>query len=68
MLGNISTVILTASQKVRMLRCAASFVTAAYGTVRLIPQNLHALPVDFLRSRPQFKAFATFYESAIFPR
>jgi len=29
-----------------MLRCAASFVTAAYETVRLIPQDLRALPPD----------------------
>jgi hypothetical protein len=27
-----------------MLRCAASFVIAAYIQVRLIPQALHALP------------------------
>jgi hypothetical protein len=34
-----------------MLRCAAFFVTAAYEEVRLIPQNLRALPLGFLRSR-----------------
>jgi hypothetical protein len=34
-----------------MLRCAASFVTAAYVKVRLIPQDLRALPLAFLRSR-----------------
>jgi len=46
-----------------MLRCASSFVIAAYTAVRLIPQDSRALPADFLRSRPKFKAFATFYES-----
>jgi len=29
-----------------MLRCAASFVTAAYVKVRLIPQDLRALPAE----------------------
>jgi hypothetical protein len=30
-----------------MLRYASSFVTAAYKKVRLIPQDLRALPADF---------------------
>ncbi len=34
-----------------MLRYAASFVTAAYEQVRLIPEDLRALPMNFLRSR-----------------
>ena len=34
-----------------MLRCAASFVTATYGKVGLVPQNLRALPLAFLQSR-----------------
>ncbi len=34
-----------------MLRCAASFVTAAYEQVRRIPQDLRALPMNFLRNR-----------------
>jgi Rod binding domain-containing protein len=38
-----------------MLRCAAPFVTAAYTKVRLIPQGLRALPMDFLRNRLVFK-------------
>ncbi len=38
-----------------MLRYAASFVTAAYSKVRLIPQDLRALPMDFLRNRLVFK-------------
>src|SRR4030042_3970243 len=45
-----------------MLRCASPFVIAAYKTVRLIPQGSHALPAAFLRSRPKFKAFVTFYD------
>jgi hypothetical protein len=48
-----------------MLRSASPFVVAAYVTVRLIPQGSRALPADFLRSRPTFKAFATFYEIVI---
>jgi hypothetical protein len=34
-----------------MLRCAASFVIAAYPKVRFIPQDLRALPANFLQSR-----------------
>jgi hypothetical protein len=37
-----------------MLRCAASFVIAAYPKVRLTPQALRALPANFLQSRPKF--------------
>jgi hypothetical protein len=37
-----------------MLRCAAALVTAAYEKVGLIPQNLRALPLAFLRSRPRY--------------
>jgi hypothetical protein len=37
---------LTASQKVHLLRCASSLVTAAYFFVRLIPQDLRALHLD----------------------
>jgi hypothetical protein len=36
-----------------MLRCAASFVVAAYSKVRLTPQDLRALPANFLQSRPK---------------
>ena len=46
---------MTASQKVRMRRCAASFVTAAYAKVRLIPQDLRALPAD-LYTKPSITA------------
>src|SRR4030042_180555 len=45
-----------------MLRCASSLVVAAYAKVRLTPQDSRALPAAFLRSRPKFKAFTTFYE------
>src|SRR4030042_738308 len=48
-----------------MLRCASSFVIAAYATVRLIPHDSRALPADFLRSRPLFGTFKTFYEVVI---
>jgi hypothetical protein len=48
-----------------MLRCASSFVIAAYETVRLIPQDSRALPAAFLRSRPIFATFNTFYEVVI---
>jgi len=41
---HIST--LTASQKVHLLRCASSFVTAAYFYVRLISQDSRALHLD----------------------
>jgi hypothetical protein len=45
-----------------MLRCASSFVIAAYAKVRRIPQDSRALPADFLRSRPIFTTFETFHE------
>jgi hypothetical protein len=35
---------------------------AAYAKVRLIPQGSRALPAAFLRSRPIFATFKTFYE------
>jgi hypothetical protein len=38
-----------------MLRCAASFVIAAYVKVRLIPQALRALPAE-LFTQPSFSA------------
>jgi hypothetical protein len=37
---------LTALSKAEGLRCASSFVTAAYFSVRLIPQDLRALHLD----------------------
>jgi hypothetical protein len=46
-----------------MLRCASSFVIAAYTKVRLIPQNSRALPAAFLRSRPGFNVLLIFCES-----
>jgi hypothetical protein len=49
-----------------MLRCTSSVVIPAYAKVRLIPQDSRALPAAFLRSRPIFMAFKTFYEVIIF--
>jgi hypothetical protein len=54
-----------------MLRCAASFVIAAYAEVRLIPQDLRALPAELFTKPSHFQGFATFYgvvkiESAYF--
>ena len=37
---------LTALSKAEGLRCASSLVTAAYFSVRLIPQDLRALHLD----------------------
>jgi len=48
-----------------MLRCASSFVIAAYAKVRLIPQDSRDLFSAFLRIRPIFATFKTFYEVAI---
>jgi hypothetical protein len=42
-----------------MLRCAASFVVAAYPKVRLTSQELRALPANFLQSR----LILTFYDA-----
>jgi regulator of sigma E protease len=50
-LRNFSPASKTLRKKFRMLRCAASFVTAAYVRVRLVPLDLRALSADFLRSR-----------------
>jgi hypothetical protein len=35
-------------EKTHMLRCVSPFVTAAYQTVRLIPQGSRALPLGLL--------------------
>jgi hypothetical protein len=48
-----------------MLRCTSSLVAAAYAKVRLTPRYSCALPAAFLRSRPTFTAFVTFYEVII---
>jgi hypothetical protein len=48
-----------------MLRCASSFVIAAYTKVRLIPQDSRALPAAFLRSHPIFTTSKTFYKVVI---
>jgi hypothetical protein len=46
-----------------MLRCAASFVIAAYASFLMICAPCLR---NFLRSRPEYKAFATFYKSVTF--
>jgi len=38
-----------AFEKAHMLRCASSFVTAAYEKVGLIPHDSRALPLNFLK-------------------
>ena len=43
---------MTATEKVRMLRCATFFVVAAYAIVRLTPQNLRALLRTFYEAVP----------------
>jgi len=43
-----------ALQRNHMLRCAASFVTATYEKVGLIPQDLRALPLASLQSHPGY--------------
>jgi hypothetical protein len=43
---NASEETVTASQKVHLLRCASSFVIAAYFYVRLIPQDLRSLHLE----------------------
>jgi hypothetical protein len=45
-----------------MLRCAASFVIAAYLKVRLIPQDLRALPAELFTKPSKWAYFSTFYE------
>ena len=43
-----------ASQKAHLLRCASSFVIAAYPQVRLIPQDLRALHLELLSKPSKF--------------
>ena len=40
-----------------MLRCAASKLIAAYANVRLIPQDLRALPAELFKKPSQFQGF-----------
>jgi len=56
---------LTASSKVHLLCCAASFVIAAYFYVRLFPQDLRALHLG-LFTVPSY--FMTFCKSIKFKR
>ncbi len=48
---------MTDSKKAHLRRCAAFFVTAAYLKVRLIPQDLRALHMDFFGIRPLHRLF-----------
>jgi hypothetical protein len=48
----------TTSEKLHRLRCAASFVIAAYGKVRLIPQALRALPLELFAKPSRIGGFA----------
>jgi hypothetical protein len=49
-------------KKDRVLRCAASFVIAEYVKVRLIPQDLHALPAELFAKPSQILGICDFYE------
>jgi hypothetical protein len=51
-----------------MLRCASSFVVAAYAQVRLNPHDLRALPAELFTQPSNMDSFRTFYESVIFDR
>jgi hypothetical protein len=43
-----------------MLRCAASFVVAAYSQVRLAPHDLRALPAELFTKPSNFVSFWAF--------
>jgi hypothetical protein len=43
-----------------MLRCAASFVIAAYAEVRLIPQDLRALPAELFTKQSHLQGVCHF--------
>jgi len=45
-----------------MLRCASSFVVAAYVYVRLTPQDSRALPAELFTEPPNLACFSSFYE------
>jgi len=45
-----------------MLRCASSFVIAAYVYVRLTPQDSRALPAELFTEPSNLACFSTFYE------
>jgi hypothetical protein len=45
-----------------MLRCAASFVIAAYAYVRFIPQDLRALPAELFTKPLNLASITAFYE------
>jgi len=52
---------MSTSEKVRMLRCAASFVVAAYVEVRLTSHGLRALPAELFTKPSNLDRFSTFF-------
>jgi hypothetical protein len=46
-----------------MLRCAASFVVAAYVQARLTPQDWRALPAELFTQPSKLDSFRTFFIS-----
>jgi hypothetical protein len=46
-------------KKAHLQRCAASFVTAAYGKVRFIPQDLRALHLNLFEQPGYWGCFST---------
>jgi len=53
---------MTTSKKVLMLRCASSFVVAAYAQVRLTPQDSRALPAELFTKPLNLNNYKTFCE------
>jgi hypothetical protein len=53
---------MTTSKKVRMLRCASSFVVAAYVQVRLTPQDSCALPAELFTKPSNLNNYTIFCE------
>src|SRR4030065_2853715 len=49
-----------------MLRCASSFVIAAYAKVRLIPQDSCALPADFFYEAVPFSGLLRLFTRSSF--
>jgi hypothetical protein len=53
---------MTTSKKVRMLRCASSFVVAAYAQVRLTSLYSRALPAELFTKPSNLNNYTTFCE------
>ena len=56
---------MTATEKVHMRRCASSFVTAAYETVRLVPQASRALPLELFTKPSRIGRITDFLKESI---